>query len=257
MTTHLFHAIPLTPIHIGDGSQLPAEEFRIRGGILQRFSSTRVIADMPSAQQQQFIAAIGAGRLQEAQAKIRDAAHDVHVLESVAVGPASERYLKNAIENPAQSGKASPFIRTGGRPFVPGSSLKGALRTRLVNQNAGHEPKVAAALEYEVRGLRASQTKTGPISDRLQQLALDYPPGSTERDPLRYLSVGDGILPEHATRFDGVTVGWSQKKDAEDGRQLHVERLWNRAFGTLSSPSLPPPPPRPPMRVRMWMLDDW
>jgi CRISPR-associated protein Csm5 len=242
MTTCLFHAIPLTPIHIGDGSQLAAEEFRIQGGILQRFSPTRVVADMPPAQQQQFVAAIGAGRLQEAQAQIRAAARDVHVLESVAVGPASERYLKDAINNPAQSGKASPFIRTGGRPFIPGSTLKGALRTALVNELAHdthHQQRVRANIEPRVRALTNAQAKTGPISDELQQLALDTPPHSTERDPLRYLSVGDGILPEHATRFDAVTVGWSQRKDGEDGRQLHVERLWSWGDGSTGVAAFP------------------
>lgn len=235
MTTYYFHAVPLTPIHIGDGTTLSPEQFLIDNNTLLRFSPTRVVADMPADQQQRFIDAIGAGRLKDAQALIRKAVdRDRHVFERIAVGPGAVSYLNGAVEDPARRGEASPFLRMAGRPFIPGSSLKGALRTALVSHRANGDRRadVQPWIEGRLRELERSlphPLKTGPISDGLQQRVLDYSAGATETDPLRDVAVADATLGPGATRFDKVTVGWTPNpKKADDkkkGRQLHVERL--------------------------------
>lgn len=229
MTTVYFHAIPLTPVHIGDGSHLSPEDFRINGNRLERFHPTRVVADMEPALQQRYIDAIGAGKLKQAQALIRQSVDpQSHVFERIAIGAEALDYLKNAVYSPGRRGEASPFVRMAGRPFVPGSSLKGAFRTALVSDRANADPahaRIKARIGHQLNSLHTD--KSGNISDDLQQLALDYDSGATEGDPFRDVSVADALLRADATRFDKVTVGWTprQRDDRNRGRQLHVERL--------------------------------
>jgi hypothetical protein len=229
MTTVFFHAVPLTPIHIGDGSHLSPEDFLIESGELLRFSPTRVIADMPPAQQQKFIDAVAAGKLKDAQALIRQSVNrDQHVFERIAVGPDARDYLQKAIANPDQRREASPFMRMAGRPFVPGSSLKGAFRTALVSERANAK-SAAVGVRIGARLETLHSPQSGEISDSLQQIALEYEAGATEGDPLRDVFIADARLGPGATRFDKVTVGWTpDPKKADDkkkGRPLHVERL--------------------------------
>lgn len=236
MTMTSFIGIPLTPIHIGDGTELAPENFKIDGDDLVRFDAAAVLAAMPAQAQARFLQALDGGRLKEAQAELHKGVTPQHHLERVAVGRASLAELKVAVEDPLvrnrRSGAASPFIRTGGRPYVPGSSIKGALRTALVNalaHDADHIGGVGSEMEKEIRKLRDNPKATGSVSNRLQELAFDCPKGKTERDPLRWLAVSDGLLPARATRFDKVSVGWKDGKAPKT--QLHVERLWSCADG--------------------------
>lgn len=227
MTTVLFHAVPLTPIHIGDGTTLCPEEFVIRGDALVCFDATLVIASMRPEARTRFLAALDRGELKAAQAELHKGAQKEHEIERIAIGPHSKKELSKAIADPAQrKGLASMFIRTANQPYVPGSSLKGAFRTALIDAFAHdeqHHARVESALGHKVRSLPASQKATGDLSNALQHLALDCPPGETERDPLRWLSISDGLLPRHGTRVDQVSVGW---KDGQAPKmQLHVERL--------------------------------
>lgn len=227
MTTVLFHAIPLTPIHIGDGTTLAPEDFLIDRNTLLRFSPTHVIADMPAERQQQFIEAVTAGRLKDAQALIRKSVNrGQHISEQIAIGAEAKDYLQQAIANPDRAGEASPFMRMAGRPFIPGSSLKGAFRTALVSDRANaNSAAVKENIGPELATLNSP--RSGKISDSLQQIALDYDRGATEGDPLRDVAIADATLGPGATRFDKVTVGWTPRRrdEARRGRQLHVERL--------------------------------
>lgn len=231
MTTYCFHAVPLTPVHIGDGSHLSPEHFLIDGDHLLRFHPTRVIADMPPARQQQYIDALGAGKLKRAQALIRQSVDlQSHVFERISIGAKALNYLRSAVDNPADNpdrrGEASPFVRMAGRPFVPGSSLKGAFRTALVSDRANADPaRIEARIGQRLNSLNSEKSRE--ISDDLQQLALDYDRGVTEGDPFRDVSIADALLRPDATRFDKVSVGWTPRRrdDPGKGRQLHVERL--------------------------------
>ncbi len=233
MSTLHFHAVPLTPVHIGDGSTLQPEEFLIENGELLRYRPGRVIAEMSIEQQQRFADAVGAGRLKKSQELIRSMVdRAAHVFERIHVGRGSEDYLRNAVANPDRAGDATPFVRMAGHPYVPGSSLKGAFRTALISDRGNAErrstieQKIAPELERLRRDLPRAP-RTGRIADDLQRLALDYDRGATEGDPLRDVAVADAMLGPGSTRFDKVAVGWTPRKrdDRKKGRQLHVERL--------------------------------
>ena len=199
----------VTPVHVGSGEPWTLQDYVIRDGRLCRFEPSAVVARMAPAQRRQFTEAIDRGDLHAATRRLHDTVKDDLVLERIPLGSESRNQLERAQSDRRRLGEVMPMVRSGGRPFVPGSSIKGAIRTALLN---------AAVRE---KGVRDAPTRT----DELQQWALDYERGHTEQDPFRFLEVSDAMLPEDATRVDRV-INWRP-----DGRetarkiQIHCERL--------------------------------
>lgn len=227
--------VPLTPIHIGDGQEWRPDEYVIEEpataarrydeygeeieaaaptsrSMLCRFDQQAAMRGMSPVQRNRFAMALDRGKLAEAADALR-AAGQRHVLERIPLSSASASALSEAMSDPlARTGAVKPFIRSGSRPYIPGSSIKGAFRTALASaalpRDRGahhpwrHETAMAAAL-----GLEANRTET---------------------DPLRFLSVSDALLPEGATLIDRAEVvkpgGAPASGSKGGGIQMHYER---------------------------------
>jgi CRISPR-associated protein Csm5 len=169
-------------------------------------------------QRNQFATALDRGDLPGAAELLRQAGR-AHVLNRIRLSQASANDLSLAMENPLRrEGAVKPFIRSGGAPFIPGSSIKGAFRTALAS----------AALP---RGEREA-SKWDHASAMKAAFGLD--PHRTETDPLRFLSVSDAKLPDDATvidkteviKADGAPLSHSGKGG---GIQMHYEVVPGRA----------------------------
>jgi CRISPR-associated protein Csm5 len=130
------------------------------------------------------------------------------VLNRIRLSQASARELQQAMTDPLRGGAVKPFIRSGGAPFIPGSSIKGAFRTALAS----------AALP---RGQRDA-SKWDHASAMVATFGLD--PHKTETDPLRFLSVSDAKLPDGATVIDKAEVIKIADKGQGKGIPMHYER---------------------------------
>ncbi len=210
----------VTPVHIGGGQQWTKQDYVIRDGKLCRIDPARVVIGMGEARRRLFEQAVDRGDLQAADRILKEMVREEDILERIPLGPASHAALEDAQNNPRRWGEVTPFIRTGGRPFIPGSSIKGAIRTALLSATVAERGIPDAKAVIQKAGRRAP--------DALQQWAFDYDPGRTEQDPFRFLEVADVPLPEDATRIDRVQ-NWSPRGGASSKIQIHVERLRCRA----------------------------
>ncbi len=237
-------AIPLTPIHIGDGDAIRLDEYFIEKpteadddsfsddddcsdesaarsdgpAMLCRFDQTRALREMGDARRGVFRTYLDQGRLDEASKLLRDAGRRT-VVERIALSEGSRRELQKAMApSSARGGMVRMFIRSGGRPFVPGSSIKGAFRTALASARlpVGTRPD----------GLSHKQAMCD---------ALGIDSNDTATDPLRFLSVSDAMLPEGATRIDRAQIikrgGAPANTRGRGGIQMHYERLRARSDG--------------------------
>jgi CRISPR-associated protein Csm5 len=232
--------VPLTPIHIGDGTEWRPDEYFVEEpaapgrrydefdeeieesrppepSMLCRFDQQAAMRSMTAVQQNQFTTALNRGDLLGAAKLLRQAGRD-HVLDRVRLSQASARELRQAMTDPLRGGAVKPFIRSGGAPFIPGSSIKGAFRTALAS----------AALP---RGQRpASEWKHASA----MAAAFGLDPHMTETDPLRFLSVSDARLTDDATVIDKAEVikgdGTSPSHSGKRGGiQMHYEVVPGRA----------------------------
>ncbi len=220
-------ALALTPIHVGDGSTWTPESFKLEGQELLRFEPTAVVAGFDTPTRKRFLEAIGRGDLPTAQRLIRGAVEPEQVLERIKIGDSSSNEIEQAVNDPERRGDIHPFIRSGGRPFLPGSAVKGAIRTALLSARMPG-PRLSAWKEKIDREIaeRPNRKGFGQLSNELQSQVLELGrPQATDTDPFRFVAVGDADLPKDHTRIDRV---YNFKRDGsmpDGGMQMHFETM--------------------------------
>lgn len=221
MTVLRFTATPLTPIHIGSGATLAPEDYLLHDRQLIRFNRSAVLRDMRPEVRQRLERALDGNQFDHAQTIIRDACHPQrHALGRIAVSDESYEALRVLVarpDSPVRGREVHPFVRNPhtGQPFIPGSSLKGAIRTALINQFTQNELGYIAADVANAQERYKGQT--------LETAALNFKFSSMEADPLRLVKVADATLPDGSTRIDRVLH--IQRGKPPSDIQMHFERL--------------------------------
>ncbi|EPX84342.1 CRISPR type III-A/MTUBE-associated RAMP protein Csm5 [Rubellimicrobium thermophilum DSM 16684] len=223
--SHHLVLVPLTPLHIGGGeeAQLLPQDYSLRDGHAERLDIRRVLARLPEAERAAWIAAMAGARdsggVVQAVRSLQAKATPAEVIERIPISDASARETDLAGEGRDRRNRIDAFFRAGGQPVLPGSSLKGALRTAWAAdmvRRTKPQPKSWKALESEL-------------------FALDPGNRAQDTDPFRDVAVADAPLPEGATRIDPVAT-W--KRQGEAGGygfgsvgQMHRERMRSVADG--------------------------
>jgi len=230
LTRLTLRLVPLSPVHVGDGTELTPDEYLLEetknqrrydehgeeieeagGGqpqaCLARFDPAEAMRLMPEPERQRFRQALDAGRLADVAKALRSAGTRC-IIERIPVSSRSLADLRKAIEQPdARSGQVKPFVRTGGRPYIPGSSVKGAFRTALASFALPREERAREQWTHETA----------------MEAALGVSRTDTSTDPLRFLHVADSFLPQAATVIDLADVFRPYNPGAK-GPLLHYER---------------------------------
>ena len=272
---HTWHLAitPLAPVHIGTGDDYEPTQYVIDGERLFSFSPEAALRALPEAGRADLLKIL-AGPPTVALIKqvqgffyrhrerlIPEAEHVIPVLPSIAaeyagrVGQTAQREQSGReIINQLRIARTygDPATR---RPILPGSSLKGAIRTALLDQcNAG------ASLLPEERNRPSPQ---GNLA--LQQRLFHYRPNAFDHDPMRLVQIGDAADQRPAASI-GTEIRYAVNRKRQpvlkDGRELAtmaenlrqvlecVPPLRPRAFlgsltlqdpGALDSPKLPDP----------------
>ena len=165
LNRHTLHLTPLSPIHLGTGEDYEPTNYVITDGVLYTFDPARAILN--PEQERELHAAAQSGDLQHIQRYFRHnpkpyIAAATHA-SSVSKGIAAE-YQKNYGEIVQREGKSKnvhnrfQIERTATnphnhQPYIPGSALKGCLRTALLEQLSadyrGNKPTAKQAIHYE------------------------------------------------------------------------------------------------------------
>ncbi|WP_025324160.1 type III-A CRISPR-associated RAMP protein Csm5 [Deferrisoma camini] len=200
MTTLRYTGRVLTPVHVGTGEAIDPLDYVVVDDRLVRFNASAVLSDLPETERQRFEGILDRGDLKELQAFFRThVVPERHGVTLVRAGRGVVRRFEDAIGRPLRSQlKVRPMIRNlhTGRAYLPGSSIKGAIRTALVNRFAAEMPGLKEALRNERAGAQKAR--------KLEQEALKYDFRRLERDPLRTLKVSDAHLPPDCTQVDEV-----------------------------------------------------
>lgn len=202
MSHHPISISTLSPVHIGCDEVYEPSNFVIHDSLLHSLDPAD-LAEALSDKERKQLATLADGRepIGALQRFFRDnaerfaglARHQVAVAEEIV-----REYQKNA-GNPTQrsaAGEATynvfPIARTAYRPFdntpcLPGSSLKGSIRTAWLNRlNRGAELTQAE---------KSSKNKNAALQQRL----LGYSAGKFENDPFRHIALSDAHPDEDVT----------------------------------------------------------
>ncbi len=225
----------LSPIHIGCGEDYEPTNYIVDSkGVLHRFDTDLLAIHMPQTFQKELIETIEnlqAGEQLTAIAKLLRKHRDVIIPHANIQVPLSSGVMKhyNATQNPKHDFNKNGIERSSYNPlnqrlYIPGSSIKGAIRTALLdNDTQPLSTKLLADIEKFNRmieeviikntkqlRLKPQHSKTDYNDARKQlektikqeaiKLEQDRLGGSFETDPLRALKISDAHCCEPLTR---------------------------------------------------------
>jgi CRISPR-associated protein Csm5 len=240
--THRLVLVPLTPIHIGGGEEarLRPEDYRLGQGCIERVAVRAVLARLPDAERRDWIDKMVKARIDAADsavaqaiARLQGKATAAEVIERIPISDESAQAVDLSGKGRNRRNQIDAFFRAGGRPTLPGSSLKGALRTAWAAAMARRHgaPALPPIREWADQKPRERASAAAEAIEHL--FALAGGKRAQDTDPFRDVIVEDAALPEGATRIDRV-VSWKRNAPVE-GRpgtwgfasvgEMHRERL--------------------------------
>ena len=139
MKTYKLNCEILSPIHIGSGNEIDPLNYLIAGGRLHRISFEDFVAGLNDEQRAKFENLIDKGTLIDLRKFVEEKIDkDRDTVYSIEVSPKVDGLYKAKINDIQNQLLISPFIRSEGEatPLIPGSSVKGAIRTAVVSELA-------------------------------------------------------------------------------------------------------------------------
>lgn len=210
----------LSPVHIGCGEDYYPTNYVIDNGLLHHFSEEGLLATL-TLQEKNALAKIADEQGDSGIKKLQQFIHSkkdklqLHATHSVPLSEQLEKFYKTRIGQTSQrEGKGkevnnqlniarhafNPYHQT---PYFAGSTIKGAIRTALLN----------ALNEGDPLPIRLGSNRDAPKgeSEKLQKRLLDYqaitdnPQKGIKGDPLRLLKIGDAAY-HHADNLNATEI---------------------------------------------------
>jgi len=213
VTRYRMTLTPLVPLHVGTGEILSPTDYVIRAfgegedayHVLYALDLSRLLASLSDAERADFCRAADAT---DPVAVRRWLDARPHLAErfarwSVPVSPRLYGLYRQDLDETRTRGPRElavhPMTRTGARPYIPGSSIKGAIRTAvlqgLIDEGKGGAAALAAKYGLESRRRRGSFRREAAC---IEAEVLGYlAPGDRpdlRADPFRAVRVGDAPL---------------------------------------------------------------
>lgn len=206
---------PLTPIHIGDGSQLEAYEYTVVKDRFYRVSLDRLLARLTPPEREQLNRyverdLIGLRRF------VREHFSPEIAEYQASASPQFQQVYEEKLGQSQNQLIVFPFLRTMGKPLIPGSSLKGALRTAVLDRLI-----VSPIADQEYADTLEAKT-LGYMGDRRPNIP---------DDPLKGLRVADvSLSTEHIVAEQVET----KKKEAGRLEDLSLQILQEVTMSALT-----------------------
>ncbi len=239
-TIREYRFIPLSPVHIGSGETLAPENYALSpdGEELIAIDTRALVRKLPDQGRQAYEDLLEAGNLAGALNFIRGVFAGLQKraagkrtpfeLYRIQLGKKAIREVRQAVENPLQrKGEIHALQRNPytGDVVIPGSSVKGAMRTAVLSGNVNPGGQKDRRVESELAPLKGPRK-----ARRLEELGFAYDPKHLEADPFRLVEVSDAAWPAGAVRIDRAEVrNPSRPETKPEGMQLHYERLLSEA----------------------------
>ena len=201
---------PITCVHIGNGEQLSPLDYKVSPSkqgrdVFVKFSTDSILKRIAADQQKfaEFDRLSSSENMKDLVTfvhnnfKTEDINYICHCTKEFV-----KTYKKNTEKDPLQNGSfVEQMYRNNGSgvPIIPGSSLKGAVRTAVLN----------AELEHcnNRQNLRNKQ------DDQIQKKLLEY--SDAKNDPFRILQFGDCIFSSKGTQIVGMLKNIKTRQDGE------------------------------------------
>ena len=127
----------LSPIHIGNGEEISPFEYVLKGDVFYRVDLARFLSNLTTSQRSEFDKATRSGNILAMRDFVRNNCDlDKYALyTNMAQDSFIDAYNEN-IRNSRNQLLVDMLVRSGSdySPYIPGSSIKGAIRTAIVSK---------------------------------------------------------------------------------------------------------------------------
>lgn len=186
MKTYSLKCQILSPLHIGAGEEINPMDYIIKDDRLYRVAFENFVAGMNEKEGAGFESLIDNGDLLEIRRYVaaninaqKESIYAIQVASSVSV------LYRSRMDDIQNQLIIFPFIRTEGRavPLIPGSSIKGSIRTAVISEIA--------------KGSKPPAPKDYREEDEFEAKVMGYKDGKD--DPFRGIKIRDVVLNNDAT----------------------------------------------------------
>lgn len=254
MPVYHFKLTPLSPVHVGAGESIAAEDYFLEGGKLTRFLPAAVVRAMTPQERQRYLGLLSGPpqQLDEALRMLREKAKHTSGawIYSIDVGPEARQALAQVIDKlDTRRGDVRTLQWNLAKrvAILPGSAIKGAIRTAALSALAARknkdEPGSWNRWESELPKVGSTAREPGKDARGVARFAQDLERTllrrgeGIEKDPFRFLKISDIEVPPQHVRLDrALLLARSDRADPR-GIQMHFERLLSR-LDSVEPPSL-------------------
>lgn len=226
------------------------EDYDLQGRDLVRFDTGAVLRVMKPEARARFEENLMAGKFLDALDQLRNCFQAVQALRKQSgSGCPEELYrvrlcdmaysgLRGAIDNPQREGAIHALPRNPytGNVTIAGSSIKGAIRTALLNEFVNPGGRADETIHNLVaQAKREGKTKAALV---LEEKGFNCLKRATEEDVMRMVEVADAEWPaSEVVVSHAIPDKVNREEGATQGMQLHLERLRCMADGAKDLPS--------------------
>lgn len=187
--------IPLTAVHIGTGTTIEPYEYVIADQ-LHKFDTGRLLS-LLDEQDQERLLNYSMTDMSAMRRFIREKVRLITEIEEYAirVSPKALQTYEERLGNMQSDLSVSPVIRSGSVPFMPGSSVKGAIRTAMLFSQSKKPVRETDARKLEAETFGYARYSEG-----------SYQGFDLTRDPFRHIKVSDSTKVHESTVLRAITV---------------------------------------------------
>ena len=191
----LYKATVMSPIHIGNGNKISSLEYFVDSKFV-RINMNSLFSD-EKFDREGFVKDVEMGltRLEE---RYRSVA-EKHKLYELDISTSAKTCLHQT------GGEVAEFTKTRGGFFIPGSSIKGAVRTALLWYILKNDENIRSEMEMHLLDvIRGKRVRRERVDDEIEKMVFGENPTT---DLLKVLHIPDtDILPHNLFRIENVKI---------------------------------------------------
>lgn len=195
--------VVLTPVHIGAGVSMGPEEYFLDGDWLVRFSAAYVFGLMSDGERRRYEELMNGSDYQAGIRLVREVAkrrREECTRYRVRIGEACKARLEILLAQRDNAVQTMPHSGDQDLVVVPGTAIKGAIRTALLSELLQRKPDLVARTEKKLSS--SLGPKLSVNSRDLESEIIGGPNNRMEADPFRFLTVRDTVISASKVRVD-------------------------------------------------------
>jgi len=202
--TRRYHVVPISPLFLGTGNSLGPEEYYIDRDHLVRFSTANTIAAMTANERNQLEMQMDGASILDGVTLLRQVARRESAKTTLYRLPAGESFrerLASLNRDSDQAIQTMSHAGDSGHGVLPGTALKGAIRTALLSQWLAEDPGKQSSYRADIQ-----RNQRPGINVDSRKLEADVLGGEFDSDPFRYLAVRDVTVSVEQMQVDSFQM---------------------------------------------------